>query len=416
MQTSITPSQETPFKFDIFKIAILFLTTRWMFLFWFTPLHREFEYHFSLASFSSQGKYPFLHYWMEYPPIYPWLSVAFYNLSEWEFLPNSSHFQRYSFIVSFFNVLWDTGVLLLIYGLGRTLYSQNKAEQIAIFYSLLFFPLFVIFSFFDSLPLFFILLSLYLIVKKQEMWASVTIALGIAIKLIPILLVPLLLRSKRKRILSSLLLVVTLLIIFVPFLCYNATWIKTFARVTQQRPGWETVWALLDGQYSYGYVGPVKKTPLDPVPTQENYIQSRFSSKIDKFPQGSPFFSQWYLFIGIIFFLVWANVYRKLPEEISPGLAITFSAFSMIIFFLYAKGWSPQFIIYVLPFVLLVTPTRFFLPLLLSIINFVEMPLWVFFLADYSVVLGVVIISRTTLLGYLGYLFYLSFKEQLDLS
>jgi hypothetical protein len=36
-------------------------------------------YHFQLGRLAAGGAYPFVHYWVEYPPFFPWLSVRLTN-------------------------------------------------------------------------------------------------------------------------------------------------------------------------------------------------------------------------------------------------------------------------------------------------------------------------------------------------
>ena len=38
-------------------------------------------YHFQLGRLAAGGAYPFVNYWVEYPPFFPWLSVLAYKLS-----------------------------------------------------------------------------------------------------------------------------------------------------------------------------------------------------------------------------------------------------------------------------------------------------------------------------------------------
>jgi hypothetical protein len=38
-------------------------------------------YHFELGRLAASGAYPFVNYWVEYPPFFPWLSVLAYKIS-----------------------------------------------------------------------------------------------------------------------------------------------------------------------------------------------------------------------------------------------------------------------------------------------------------------------------------------------
>ena len=38
-------------------------------------------YHFQLGRLAASGAYPFIDYWVEYPPLFPWLSVLAYTIA-----------------------------------------------------------------------------------------------------------------------------------------------------------------------------------------------------------------------------------------------------------------------------------------------------------------------------------------------
>ena len=41
----------------------------------------DFPYYMQIGELSSRGLYPVISYWMEYPPIFPWLVTGVYKLS-----------------------------------------------------------------------------------------------------------------------------------------------------------------------------------------------------------------------------------------------------------------------------------------------------------------------------------------------
>ncbi|MGH2461911.1 MAG: hypothetical protein ACRDIY_23900, partial [Chloroflexota bacterium] len=45
------------------------------------PDWSDFRYYHELAGLSAQGYYPDLQFWVEYPPLFPWLAVGAYQLS-----------------------------------------------------------------------------------------------------------------------------------------------------------------------------------------------------------------------------------------------------------------------------------------------------------------------------------------------
>jgi hypothetical protein len=72
---------------DFFLLALLFTSFRLLSLLLFEPGGFILDwsgYYVPGANFvelSDRGYYPVLHYWMEYPPLFPWLSVLVYRFS-----------------------------------------------------------------------------------------------------------------------------------------------------------------------------------------------------------------------------------------------------------------------------------------------------------------------------------------------
>jgi len=68
-------------------IVTLFVALRLMILATFPAdnltLYGDYVYYYELAAYSDQGYLPFIHYWSEYPPIFPFLSVGIYRLARW---------------------------------------------------------------------------------------------------------------------------------------------------------------------------------------------------------------------------------------------------------------------------------------------------------------------------------------------
>ena len=66
-------------------IVGLFLAFRLMMLMTFVPedltFFGDYPYYYELARLSDRGLWPYLHYWMEYPPVFPLLSTVVYRLT-----------------------------------------------------------------------------------------------------------------------------------------------------------------------------------------------------------------------------------------------------------------------------------------------------------------------------------------------
>ena len=131
--------------------------------------------------------------------------------------------------------------------------------HILLLYTLCFITIYVPLGWFDSVPLFWLLLALYFALENRPGWTGIAIGLGFLTKLIPILALPMAwqrlstARAKSKLILVT---VVSVLLPMAPFLLYRPDLSWAFVRNVLSRPAWETVWALWDGHRGFGINAP----------------------------------------------------------------------------------------------------------------------------------------------------------------
>jgi hypothetical protein len=141
------------------------------------------------------------------------------------------------------------------------------------------------------------------------------------------------------------------------------------------------VWALIDGNYTAGVV------ELD-MRNLEGLAAPLWTSQI---PWG---------WVGLAFLLLYLWLYTRPFEWARPRTLLAFTAMSVILLFLYSKGWSPQFLVWVLAFLALLLPTLrgVLLAILLSLINVVESHLFLIMLPNEHWLLTGTVITRTLLL------------------
>ncbi len=255
--------------------------------------------------------------WTAYPPLFPALMLSIFELSA-RIPPWVDPRLSFHILFGLFLLVFETGNLLLIYRLagkirdwgleigdwrlatggwneasGRPDHSQftihNSLFTIhplhpVILYALLFTPVYTLLGWFESMPLFFMLLGLDLLLTGRERrwgWIASGLAagLGFLVKLTPALLVPIAVRwlgaklslsalreewfNPRSRgnllrpTLYALLFALTIVGVGYPFVRANPALALSSLRVQSIRPPWESLWALLDGYFGYGLV------PLD---------------------------------------------------------------------------------------------------------------------------------------------------------
>jgi hypothetical protein len=88
----------------------------------------DFDTYLGIAALSDYGLYPFLHYWLEWPPLVPWLAVGAYQLSLL-FPPWTDNRLWFVLILGTVFVLFETGNFVLLYRIaGRARTPLNDAE------------------------------------------------------------------------------------------------------------------------------------------------------------------------------------------------------------------------------------------------------------------------------------------------
>jgi hypothetical protein len=386
---------------DFILLLILFVTFRILALAAFRPGglvldFSDFYWYRSFAELIHQGYYPYDNLWTTYPPLFPVVMIAIYQLSTllppWTF-PNL----WFTLLLGGFFLLFEIGNFILLYLLALKLYqskSQPAGEQTPApnlqsptsslplracwIYATLFVPVYTLTGWFESYPLFFFLLSLYLLLLKRPYLSAFFTGIGFMIKLIPLILMPVAIQQVSKRryeieirnkkleitqysqnidpsqfrakgplwtihnsepkapyrqftipfdlpriALYLAIFLVTVIVIALPFYLMNPALILGSQQITGARQPWETVWALIDGNYDYGVI------PLD--------MRDLSWSPGDAPPTRVP-----WLLVTSLFGLVYLFFYTRPLNWNAPRQVLAFVGFTLALFMLWSKGYSPQ--------------------------------------------------------------------------
>ena len=344
----------------------------------------DFTFYRLLASYAAQGFYPSVHYWMEYQPLFPWIPVAIYRLGL--LLPNwGEPGFWFNVLLGTFFLLAETANLILIYLIGRRLYSQEVAVRIAWIYSLLFVPLLIMLGWFDIFGLTFLLLALYLMLVRRP-WASGVVAgVGFLVKLLPIIVLPVAFWREttwRRRAFLIVITILTIVAVALPLALLNPELFSLSWTINLKRSSWETVWALLEGYTSFGLAGGANR--FDPA-----------DAGAGQHPSSLP-----WLLISAGFALIYLWLWTRPVDWHDDRRAVAFTGLTMNLVTLYLKGYSPQFLVWLLPFIILLLPggRGIVYAVLLSAVNIVESPLYFTILPDQSWLLAGAVLARTGLL------------------
>jgi len=360
-------------RHEFVLILVLFVAFRAMTLLAFRPGgqvldHSDFYWYREFAQLTRQGYTPYVNLWTTYPPLFPFLMIGLWHISSllppWEFSN-----LWFSLLMGGTFLLFEAGNLVLVYAIARQWGDRRRGLRTAWFYAVLFTPVYTLTGWFESYPLFFFLLSLYLLLRGRPFWSAITTGIGFMVKLIPLILLPIGARlsndkyhvanSKGQwtprrwcitvRFLNLSFDICHVIIYFgtfalvvvaigLPFYLLNSQLVWGPLVISGARGSWETVWALLEGEFGYGII------PLD----MRNLAWD---------PASSPSESDLpWLWITLVFGIVYLFAYTRPFDWKSPRNVVAFTGFTVILFVLYSKGYSPQWLGWVLVFVALLTP------------------------------------------------------------
>jgi hypothetical protein len=343
----------------------------------------------TLDYFGRQGAFPYLHYWSEYPPVMPWLMAGLYHVSAWWFdglARQACFFVLYGLLL----IAAELGVLALLFGLAQRC-GQPAAEVGVIAYAVAGLPLYLWAGWWDNLPLLFLLAGWLLLLDGRHKRSALLAGVGVMTKMFPVLLLPLAvstLPTWRRKIIYGLAFLACVAALVLPLALGNPTMTLASFQNIVSRPSWETVWALLDGYYGYGTVAAL---PDRLMPTS-----ARQASHTSPLPWGAITLFFGGCFAGLYLF-VWTRHRRQQGEARLLTAAL---ALSMCLLLLYSKGYSPQYLFWLAPFLVVAYPTRRMAAMLgvLFVVNLIELPVYINLFPDQVWLLYGTVGVRTGLL------------------
>jgi len=317
---------------------------------YFLPPSLEIDWFNFFNSLKEDGVFPYIGSREGYPPIgfLPYFLLYFLSresITNYIILMRSFNF--------FFLVL--TGVIL-----SRICRNNLK---IGILYLLL--PSSLIFLAIgnDMLSIALALLSIYMYMRGNTFLSGIMIGLSIMTKLLTApLIIPLLVHKRygvRKRVEVLFGCLVTVVIVSFPFFILEPySYVSSYLSNLTRGP-WETIWALLDGWYSHGGFL---------IPQWVKYIYHGQATYIFGLSSWDHAFYDWNMDLlrSAMFFLPIVGLVISLLYSAADSTLHNKVSFSMYLFSLIQKGYSPQFNVILTPF-LLMSNISYKVPLLISI-------------------------------------------------
>jgi hypothetical protein len=319
---------------------------------------------------------PLINHWVEFPPLFPYISWLINILAG-----GKEHV--YDYLLALVLTLAQAGCLGLFLRLLKTVQpDRSRAVRGWVYFGLM---LCLPYSwwYFDPLAVLASLLGLALLLEGKDFPAGVALAAGTLTKFFPVLTLPMIWRwlSWRRALWVTSLTLGLTLAVYAGFVILSPDMTIASLRSQGAKGSWETVWALVDGNTNTGNFGPESE---------------RYDPETANIARGNPARLPPWLTL-IVFTLLGIFFFWKARIS-TPLSAIAFWGLTWSIFLLWSPGYSPQWVLYLLPLVLLVLQVKeaILFAFILTLINILEWP--VMLSRGYNWGLWLTILLRTLLL------------------
>ncbi len=351
---------------DFLMVLTLFIAFRLLMLVWFSPFsfftsgYLGHAYYYDMAKYSDQGQYPFINFWFEYPPIFPYLAIAVYKLTAL----GKESFEYFNRVLTLAVLPFDILTLTNLYRIARRVYGTATAVRVSWIYALLLLPAYYWWHGPDPILVALTLQSLYWLLTRQNVKSAAALALAIATKFTPVFLMGAALRfvsGWRQALVYAAIVGGIVSLIFLPFFILSPTYTIASFQSLVSVSSWETIWALIDGNLTYGNVG---------------LMPRHFDPAMAAVPIYNPSVVPGWLTL-LVFGVLFLFVFSRKVDRTNPHQLLVFTGIVLMLFLLWSKGWSPQWATLVIPIWLLVYPNwrGLLLTLVLTFVGLLDWPL-----------------------------------------
>jgi len=260
-------SKDSKFAY-LLKIALVFYIVPFAILATATWLPIDFAFFYDICGLAI-SKEPYIGFWTPYPPLYYFIYLGLFKIVSGN--PTQFYYMFLGIILVF-----SLGNLFLVYKIARKIYDEKTASKIAliyIFFSLPFHWGSVYTAQLDIVPTFFLLLSIFLFLKKKFRFAALASGVGFAMKIFPIVAILPILKLKQinwsEKIQCCLLALLPLAVSIIPYVARNSemalSWFWFLAN--WHNVPFNNLFALIAGNYGAGYTPTLSELTVPIKPT-----------------------------------------------------------------------------------------------------------------------------------------------------
>jgi hypothetical protein len=328
--------------------------------------------------------WPFINYWVEYPPVFPFINTILFRLAGGK---EATYYYILAFLlllVDFFNLFLFIKIINQVHGIaeGRWRILSYLIVLVAVPYT---------WWEFDPLAVLGLLLGLYFLFRGHDKLASSAIAFGVLVKLFPIILliIPWRFYSKVRALKITLFTIGIVAIVYGALILASPAYSLASIRSQVNKGSWETVWALIDGNIQTGLFGSFSQR-----------VNPEIASAVTRNPPVINPILSLFAFGGLG---LWAFLKVRIQTQ---QQMIAFVGMAFCLLFLWLPGWSPQWVLLLVPVLLLSLPMKEggLLCITLILVNLLEWP--VLLSRGLFNDLWVTVLLRTLVLSLAGWTFF----------
>lgn len=340
----------------------------------------DMRYYYLFARLSDEGKLPYRDYWYEFPPVSISLFIAVYKLGR------GLGYQSWATLIGLMMLACDVGNLVLLRWLARRLHGDRAAVALPWLYAVLAAPAIFPWWTFETLLIFLILLALAALLQGYTKRSALVMALGILTKYTPVLVLPAVWRfyDRRRAIWYTVFSLGVAALVFALLIAWGGRMAVASLLAQADKASYQSIWALMDGNLRTGRFDP-NASRIDPETAFKPYGHA-------------PVIPSWLRLIP--FAAVGLFIFTRKMRQDEQGV-VAFFTLTLVLFFLWAQGWSPQWSLTLTPLILLNFPDRngVLLCLVIGFMGFVEYPAMFMRTADTNgAITGTLIPAYVTLI------------------
>lgn len=310
-----------------------------------TPVERglsafgDLPYYYRLVTLADGGLLPYRDYWFEFPPLVWLLYRGLYVIAG---LGHSPGYPAWATLAGLTMTGCDLGVLYVLRRLAERLHGLQTGMALAWAYALLAAPAIVPWWTFEPLVALTLLLALWWLLNNRLGASALITVAGALTKYVPLLILFAVWRFWPVRRAWRFTAMVAVALILVAGLLWGWGGRMAYASLAAQfhKASYQTVWALLDGNW---------KTGLFVAPEDRSDADTAFGAT------GKTAVPVWARTALLAVPGIW--LWRRAGGRDEQAIAAFFSA-TVILFYLWAQGWSPQWLVVLSPLILLNFPHR----------------------------------------------------------